>query len=173
MYWVAVCTTPLFVEAAMVSSHAPWTPVLPLIDWDSVGDGAIFDPYQEEGQPPEELWWDVQVLRDSYARSLDYSLQAMAEFAERFLDEQTLLVVVGDHQAAPWVTGASDPDVPVHVIARDPALLEPFLEWGFSPGAFPDPQDSPPRMDEFREWFVRAFSGGHSAAAALSTKEGG
>ncbi len=174
--------TPLFLEAAMVSSHAPWTPVLPLMDWDSAGDGAIFGPYREDGYPPEELWWDVQALRDGYARSLDYSLQAMAEFAERFLDERTLLVVLGDHQAAPWVTGASDPDVPVHVIARDPALLEPFFEWGFRPGAFPDPEGSPHRMDEFREWFVRAFSGGTSASAAplttpasaaLSTKEAG
>ena len=69
--------TPLYVEAAMVSSHAPWTPVLPLIDWDSVGDGAIFEPYREDGHPPEELWWDTRVLRESYARSLDYSLQAM------------------------------------------------------------------------------------------------
>ena len=169
---VREAATPLFVEAAMVSSHAPWTPVLPLIDWDSVGDGAIFEPYREDGYPPEELWWDIQALREGYARSLDYSLQAMAEFAERFLDDGTLLVVVGDHQAAPWVTGASSPDVPVHVIARDPALLEPFLEWGFSPGAFPDPEGSPPRMAEFREWFVRAFSGGTSASAALLTKEG-
>ena len=163
---------PLFVEAAMVSSHAPWTPVLPLVDWDSVGDGAIFGPYQEDGHPPEELWWDVQALREGYARSLDYSLKAMTEFAERFLDERTLLVVVGDHQAAPWVTGASDPDVPVHVIAADAALLEPFFEWGFQAGGFPDPQGPPRRMDEFREWFVRAFSDGDSASAALSTKEG-
>ena len=169
---VREAATPLFVEAAMVSSHAPWTPVLPLIDWDSVGDGAIFEPYREDGYPPEELWWDIQALREGYARSLDYSLQAMAEFAERFLDDGTLLVVVGDHQAAPWVTGASGPDVPVHVIARDPALLEPFLEWGFRPGAFPDPEGSPPRMAEFREWFVRAFSGGTSTSAALLTKEG-
>jgi len=170
---VREATTPLFLEAAMLSSHAPWTPILPLIDWDSVGDGAVFEPYREDGYPPEELWWDVEVLRESYAQSLDYSLQAMAEFAERFLDERTLLVVVGDHQAAPWVTGASDPDVPVHVIARDPALLEPFFEWGFRAGPFPDPQDSPPRMDEFRDWFVRAFSGGASASVALSAKEGG
>jgi len=169
---VREAATPLFVEAAMVSSHAPWTPVLPLIDWDSVGDGAIFGPYREDGYPPEELWWDVQALREGYARSLDYSLQAMAEFAKRFLDDRTLLVVLGDHQAAPWVTGASDPDVPVHVIARDPTLLEPFFEWGFHPGAFPDPDGSRLRMDEFREWFVRAFSGGTSGSAALLTKEG-
>ena len=170
---VREATSPLFVEAAMVSSHAPWTPILPLIDWESVGDGAVFEPYRVDGYPPEELWWDVPVLRQGYARSLDYSVHAMAEFAERFLDEKTLLVVFGDHQAAPWVTAASDPDVPVHVIARDPDLIEPFLEWGFRPGAFPDPQDSPPRMDEFREWFVRAFSGSTSDSAGRSTEGGG
>ena len=163
--------TPMFVEAAMVSSHAPWTPVLPVVAWDSLGNGAIFGPYGELGYAPEELWWDVQALRDSYPRSLDYSLQTMAEFAEFFLDERTLLVVLGDHQAAPWVTGATDPDVPVHVIARDPELLEPFFEWGFRPGAFPDPHASVRRMDEFREWFVRAFSGGTSGPPTLLTKE--
>jgi hypothetical protein len=87
----------------------------------------------------------------------------MAEFAERSLDDRTLLVVLGDHQAAPWVTGADGSEVPVHVIARDPTLLTPFLEWGFRPGPFPDPGRSPPRMDEFREWFVGAFSRGVSA----------
>ncbi len=78
--------------------------------------------------------------------------------------------------ACQWATHeagvANGADVPVHVIARDPALLEPFLAWGFRPGAFPDPEGSPPRMAEFREWFVRAFSGGTSASAALLTKEG-
>lgn len=152
-------TTPLFVEVGMVSSHAPWTPVLPLLDWDRMGDGAVFEPYRQEGYPPEEIWWDVDVLRDGYARSLAYSVEAMAEFAERFLDERTLLIVPGDHQAAPWVTGAEGADVPVHVIARDPALVEPFLEWGFQPGAFPPAARAAHRMDEFREWLVRSYSG--------------
>ncbi len=151
-------TTPLFVEVGMVSSHAPWTPVLPIVDWDAVGDGAVFTPYRLDGYPPEELWWDVAVLREGYARSLAYSLEAMAQFAERYLDERTLLIVLGDHQAAPWVTGASGPDVPVHVITTDPTLLEPFLEWGFRPGALPAPEPSTARMDAFREWFVLAFS---------------
>jgi len=165
-------TTPLFVEVGMVSSHAPWTPVLPLLDWDSVGDGTIFEPHRQAGHPPEELWWDTQILREGYARSLDYSLQVMTEFAERFLDDRTLLVVVGDHQAAPWVTGASSPNVPVHVIAHDSTLIEPFVEWGFRPGAFPDPEGSPPRMDEFRDWFIRGFSGDTSQGGASGAPPG-
>jgi hypothetical protein len=169
---VREATTPLFVEAGMVSSHAPWTPVLPIVAWDSVGDGTIFQPYRREGYPPEQIWWNTEVLRRNYARSLDYSLQTMAEFVERFLDERTLLVVLGDHEAAPWVTGASGSDVPVHVMASDPALLEPFLEWGFHPGIFPDMETPTPRMDEFRGWFVRAFSGNPSGDDARLTTVG-
>ena len=156
---VRTATTPLFLEVGMLSSHAPWSPVLPLVDWDDVQDGATFEPYRLEGYPPEEMWWDVDVLRDGYARSLGYSLEAMTAFTERFLDEQTLLVVLGDHQAAPWVTGASGADVPVHVIARDSTVLEPFLDWEFQPGPFPPSGAATHRMDEFREWFVPAFSG--------------
>jgi hypothetical protein len=150
---------PRFVEAGMVSSHAPWTPVLPLIEWDGLGDGSVFEPYRQDGYPPEEIWWDVDVLRDGYARSIAYSLEAAVEFAERYMDDRTLLIVSGDHQAAPWVTGAEGADVPVHVIARDPALVGPFLDWGFRHGAAPGGPLSAHRMDAFRQWFVEAYSG--------------
>ena len=142
----------------MVSSHAPWTPVLPMIPWDLVGDGSAFDPYRQEGHPPEELWVDIEQLRRDYARSLDYSLHAATGFAERTVDSGTLLILLGDHQAAPWVTGAVGAAVPVHVISRDPELVEPFLAWGFRPGPLPDPAAPAPGMDAFRDWFVRAFS---------------
>jgi len=151
---------PTFVESGMVSSHAPWTPVVPLMEWDSVGDGSAFEKYRVEGDPPDEIWWDVDSLRVSYAHSMTYSLEAMAQFAERYLDDRTLLIVAGDHQAAPWVTGSSEPDVPVHVLARDAGVLEPFRELGFVDGAFPDSTRAPHRMDAFRGWFVPAFSGG-------------
>jgi len=152
---------PLFLETAMVTSHAPWTPVLPLLDWDDMGDGSAFEPFRVEGHPPEEIWWDVGALREGYAHSIAYALDAAMGFAERYLDERTLLIVAGDHQAAPWVTGASEDDdrVPVHVLARDPSLLEPFLAWGFTRGLEPAAGAPAPRMDAFRGWFVRAFSG--------------
>ena len=151
---------PLFVEAGMVSSHAPWIPVLPILDWDAIGDGSVFEPYRLPDYPPEEIWWDVEILRTSYGSSVAYSLETMAQFAERFLDDRTLLVVAGDHQAAPWVTGAEGADVPVHVMARSSDLIDPFVAWGFAPGPLPEPAAPIHRMDVFREWFVRAFTPG-------------
>ena len=150
---------PLFAEAALVSSHIPWTPIVPMLDWDSVGDGAVFAPYEAQGHPPEELWIDPDKLREDYPKSLAYSLDAVTGFAERYLDNGSLLIVLGDHEPAPWVTGEDvTREVPVHVITRDRKLLEPFLAWGFQPGAVPDPHQPMRRMDEFRPWFVPAFS---------------
>jgi hypothetical protein len=47
--------------------------------------------------------------------------------------------------------------------------LEPFLEWDFVPGAIPDEeQPRARRMDEFRDWLVRAYS-----AESASTESSG
>jgi hypothetical protein len=149
---------PLFVETGMVSSHAPWIPVLPILAWDQIGDGSVFEPQRLADYPPEEIWWDVEMLRATYGSSVAYSLETMAQFAERFLDDRTLLIVAGDHQAAPWVTGDEGTDVPVHVLARSADLVEPFVEWGFAVGPLPEAGRPVHRMDEFREWFVGAFT---------------
>ena len=151
---------PVFAEIGLISSHAPWTPILSVLDdWDSIGDGLVFARWENAGELPDELWRDMDRVREHYALSVDYALDAMTSYAERYVDDQTLLIVLGDHQAAPLIIGdEAGRAVPMHVISRDPALLQPFLDWGFERGALPDP-DRPLRgMDAFRDWFVRAFS---------------
>ena len=149
---------PQFVETALVSSHIPWTPIVPMLLWDSIGNGSVFAPFEAQGAPPGELF-DPEQLRVDYPKSLSYSLDATIGFAENYVDDKTLFIVLGDHQPVPWVTGEDvTRDVPIHVITRDKALLEPFLAWGFSPGTYPNPTQPEHRMDEFRSWFVHAFS---------------
>lgn len=159
---------PLFAEIGLISSHAPWTPILPVLDdWDGIGDGSVFEPWRDAGERPEDLWRDVERVREHYALSIDYALHAMTGYAERYVGSDALLIVLGDHQPAPLITGDGAPrTVPVHVISGDPDLVRPFLEWGFQPGAFPDPEIEPLGMDHFRPWFVRAFSGDAGKAAS-------
>ena len=151
---------PLFAELSLVSSHAPWTPILPVLDdWDSIQDGSVFARWAQAGERPADLWRDSERVREHFALSVDYAVAAMTSYAERFVDDETLLIVLGDHQPAPLITGDdASRAVPVHVISGDPVLVRPFTEWGFQPGAFPDPGQSARRMDAFRDWFVRAFS---------------
>jgi hypothetical protein len=154
---------PLFAEIGLISSHAPWTPILPVLDdWDTIGDGAVFAAWENAGEPPRELWLDTDRVREHYALSVEYAVHAMASYAERYLDERTLLIVLGDHQPAPLVTGDDATwEVPVHVLSGSRALLEPFLEWGFAEGAWPPASEGPTvkGMDYFRDWFIEAYSG--------------
>ena len=39
---------PVFAEIDLVSSHHPWAPLPPLVAWDEVGDGSVFDGMPED-----------------------------------------------------------------------------------------------------------------------------
>jgi hypothetical protein len=150
---------PLFAEVSLISSHAPWTPIAPVLeDWDAIGDGAVFSRWAEAGDPPEVVWRDPERVRQQYALALDYVLGVAGSYAARYVDERTLLILVGDHQPAPLVTGeGASRDVPIHVISGDPSLLEPFLAQGFAPGMRPRHGQQAERMDRFRDRFLAAF----------------
>lgn len=152
---------PLFAELGLISSHAPWTPILPVLDdWDAIGDGTIFQEWADPGETPEELWRDRDRVREHYARAVAYAVEVVGSYAARYLDDRTVLIAMGDHQPAPLITGDSASRVvPVHVVSADAKLLRPFREWGFVEGAVPPDGASPPGMDAFRDWFVRTFSG--------------
>jgi hypothetical protein len=163
---------PLFAEVSLISSHAPWTPIAPVLeDWSTIGDGSVFSAWAEDGDPPEVVWRDPERVREQYARALDYVLQVLASYAAKFVDQNTLLILVGDHQPAPLVTGEGAPrDVPIHVISGNPKLLAPFEAWGFTPGMRPDPAASAKPMDSFRDFFLDAFTAPAAAAVARTSR---
>ena len=150
---------PIFAKIVLVSSHAPWVPVLPVIDdWDTIGDGRLFEQWADEADSPQEVWSDPERIRDHFARSVGYAVDVAAAYAERYVDDDTLLILMGDHQPAPIITGAdASPAVPVHIISGNPQLLEPFRRHGFVDGAMPATEHPDHAMDEFRGWLSAAF----------------
>ena len=153
--------TPVFAQMALISSHAPWTPILPVIeDWSTIGDGAIFAPWEHAGDPPEVLWQDVERVREHYGRSVDYAVDVTGRWAERVVDDNTLLIVLGDHQPAPLITGDNaSKAVPVHIISGDARLLAPFRAHGFIDGTLPslDNPQAAAKMSQLRHWLREGF----------------
>jgi hypothetical protein len=151
---------PVFAEFSLIGSHAPWTHIPPLVeDWTSIGDGALFAEWAGQGDPPAVVWRDPARILEQYTRSLEHVLGVLESYAQGFVDENTLMIVVGDHQPAPIFAGLdAGRDVPIHVITGNPALLNPFLKWGLEGGILPGAAPVVHRMDEFRDWFLRAFS---------------
>jgi hypothetical protein len=145
------------IQVVLISSHAPWTPVPELVDWDAVGDGTILNRWAEAGDPPEVVWRDRDRVRDQYRQSIDYALRAVTGHAARQIGDLPLIVVLGDHQPAPFVALGETRDVPVHVIGP-PDLVALTDGWGWTPGLVPDPALPAWPMESFRDRFLRAFS---------------
>jgi hypothetical protein len=145
-------------EIPLVSSHAPWAPLPRLIDWNDVGDGSIYDHMDQESDPPEVVWRDPTRVRTEYRRSIEYSLNSLVSYVEKYGDDDLVLVFLGDHQPAPIVTGAgASRDVPITVVARDRAVLDRISGWGWQDGLRPGPQAPVWRMNAFRDRFLTAF----------------
>jgi hypothetical protein len=99
---------PVFAVFPTTSTHAPFHP-LPTLAGEPVGSG--------------------------YADSLRYQYRWLARFLERTDSSQQVLIVVGDHQPPGGLAGrGASWDVPVHVIASDPALIRRFHGLGFTDG---------------------------------------
>jgi phosphatidylglycerophosphate synthase len=149
---------PLFAEVDLISSHAPWTRIPRLIPWGDVGDGSVFDRIPAEESTQAALFGDAERARKAYGRSIEYSLRALFSFVRRYGDDDTVLVVLGDHQPATLVSGqGADHDVPVSVIARDPKVLRRISGWRWQPGMLPSPDAPVWPMDAFRDHFFTAF----------------
>jgi hypothetical protein len=154
---------PLVAQVALVSSHAPWVPVPELVPWDEVGDGRIFDAMAQAGDPPDVVWRDRDRVRAQYGEAVDYALTTVLDWAARQGDEPPLLLVLGDHQAAPFVALDARPDVPAHLIGP-PDLVAMAAEWGWTEGLVPDPEGKVDGMEIMRDRILAAWSSGGPGA---------
>ena len=97
-------------------------------------------------------------MKAAYARSLEYSLNTLISFVQHYGNKNTVLVVVGDEQPLPIVSGQSTShDVPISIIAHDPAVIKRIAGWDWQDGLRPSPQAPVWRMDAFRDRFLTAY----------------
>ncbi|WP_328382340.1 sulfatase [Micromonospora zamorensis] len=146
---------PVMTELALVSSHAPWTPVPRLVDWATVGDGAI---YRGTAGEEDERRRSTAQIRADYRQSIQYTLSTLVSYVQTYGDDDLVFIFLGDHQPAAVVTGENaSHDVPITIITRDRAVLDRISGWGWQDGLKPGPQAPVWRMDTFRDRFLTAF----------------
>ncbi|WP_329450252.1 sulfatase [Streptomyces sp. NBC_01724] len=149
---------PLMAEIILASSHNPWAPIPRMIGWNEVGDGSVYDAMKKAGKDPKEVWRDPAQVRTEYRRAIEYSLHSLISYVEKYGDDNTVLVFLGDHQPVTTVTdGKFGRDVPVAIVAHDPAVLDHISGWGWQDGLKPGPSAPVWRMDTFRDRFLTAF----------------
>jgi len=70
--------------------------------------------------------------------SIAYEFKVLKAYLEQYVNDDTLIIILGDHQPNPQITGKSRPwSVPVHVISRNRDFLAPFAARGYTPGILP------------------------------------
>ncbi|MGX1472206.1 UNVERIFIED_CONTAM: hypothetical protein RKD50_001014 [Streptomyces canus] len=150
---------PIMAEIILASSHNPWSPIAHTIDWNDLGDGSVFEQIKKEGTNPTEVWKSQERVRTEYRKAIQYSVDSLTQWMQRYGDENTVLVFLGDHQPVPTVTkGAASKDVPITIVAKDPKVLDRVDDWNWTDGL--KPADNAPEwgMDKFRDRFMTAFA---------------
>jgi len=162
---------PTMTEIALITSHAPWTPLPTRVPWEALDDGSLFDGSHRFGGTAAEVWAEREQVREHYALSLDYSLEVLGEYLARFHRDDgpddaddngrgkgLLAIVLGDHQPSSIVNGwDSTADVPIHVISDDPALLARLPDESWTNGMLPADDLPSQSMASMRELLSRRF----------------
>ncbi|MFC8513189.1 sulfatase [Streptomyces sp. NPDC057257] len=149
---------PIMAEIILASSHNPWSPIAHMIDWKDLGDGKVFYKIKKEGTNPTEVWKSAKRVRTEYRKAIQYSLDSLTEWMQRYGDDNTVLVFLGDHQPVPTVTGGTaNRDVPITIVAHDPKVLAKVSDWGWTEGLKPAANAPEWGMNKFRDRFLTAY----------------
>ena len=161
--------TPTMMEIPLLSSHIPWAPLPTMIPWDQIGDGSVFTAIHAAGKKSSSVWRHNDDVRAEYGKSIQYSLSALISYMDKYADKNTVLVFLGDHQPVQMVVGkGAGRDVPITIVAKDPAVLDRVSSWNWQDGLRPGPDAPVWKMSDFRDKFLTAFGpqGATTPAAA-------
>ena len=134
-------TGPLMAEITLTSSHEPWTPIPQTVDWDQVGDGASTADGRRAPKAATSLWEPRPAPRPQYAKSIAYSVDSLVSWAQKYGDDNLVLVMFGDHQPMSIVSGnGASHDIPITIIAHDQTVLDRIADWNWADGLRARPQ---------------------------------
>ncbi|MEW2469662.1 hypothetical protein AB0919_32390 [Streptomyces sp. NPDC046994] len=149
---------PLASFVILTSSHQPWAPIPKMVDWDQLGNGSIFDAIEKAGTKPADVIADSTRSKEGYGKSVQYSVTALTQWLERYGNDNTVLVFLGDHQPISRVSGNhASRDVPCAIVAKDPKVLDKIADWGWTDGLRPAHNAPVWKMSSFRDRFLTAY----------------
>jgi hypothetical protein len=158
---------PVMAEIDTVSSHTPWAPLPTMVPWSKVGNGSIFNSMPARSESPIAVWRNASTVRQSFGRSIQYSLETLTSWVTELHDPNLVLILLGDEQPGGPITrpGASH-EVPISIVAHDPSVFRQIASWHWQDGLLPGHFAPHELMDAFRNEFLRAFSTASSQAAS-------
>ena len=107
-------------------SHIPYFPVPDYVaDWSRFDDGTAFDVGLKS--VAHDAYRDLSELSSWYVEAMRYELDVLEGFLLQYVPENSLVILVGDHQPPKLATHDNDSwAVPIHVISRRHDLVQAF-----------------------------------------------
>ncbi len=158
-------TRPRFLGYALVSSHIPWSDLPPLVqNWSTIGDGSEYRALPHRHFATS--WLSLGSAQDAYAESIVYDLEVLRRYIVEFVHDDSLLIVLGDHQPHSEVSGQSPyRGVPVHVLSRNRAFVDPFRSRGYTAGMVADEALPQAGLDSLMLDLITDFSVGRAESS--------
>jgi hypothetical protein len=140
------------------NSHYPWYELPPLAeDWRTLNDPSLPQP----DAPPELI--DHEVRRANYFNTIRYQMEMLSDFIRNEEAEDSIFILVGDHQP-PQVSRREDGwDTPIHIVSRDPEFVASFMDYGFEPGLKVENSEPVMRHEGLYSLLVRILLKHHGA----------
>lgn len=110
----------LFFET--LNSHAKWqSPIQVEKDWRTYDN-------------PDYAYDMTNMNYDSYFPAMNYQMSFLIDFVTKKMDDNTIILLMGDHQP-PLITGPnSGNETPVHILSKNQSFIKQFKEYGFEDG---------------------------------------
>lgn len=153
--FVSKSEQPAFLVYLTQNSHYPWTPLPPVLD-----DWRDFDKLDmQDGILNEAQKQDLSLgeSRQNYLQAIGNTLDSLAEFIKILEEENSVIILIGDHQPPTVSRHADGYGTMVHIISQDIDLLESFHEFGFVDGLVLENLETTIRHEGLYSLFVRNF----------------
>ena len=129
---------PVFAKVSLILSHIPYVPIPPLVeDWSLFDSATAYS--SALGSVGADDYRDLTELSIRYVAAFRYELSVLEHYLTTLNEDNTLIIVSGDHQPPKLATHDSQSwAVPMHVFSRRAELIEPWLDHGFSRTLVPE-----------------------------------
>ncbi len=155
---IARARGPLFLKVSLIMTHIPYYPVPSYVpDWTRFDDGTAYKAGLHS--VAHDAYRDLMELSTWYVAAFRYELDVLEGFLLRYVPENSLVIVLGDHQPPKLATHDNDSwAVPMHVFSKREDLVRAFDALGFEEGVVPL-KKSTLHMADFLEGFLEIYDG--------------
>jgi phosphoglycerol transferase MdoB-like AlkP superfamily enzyme len=117
---------PFFFFFVTQNSHYPWIPLPEVVDdWRTLNEPQDLADIAEPGTISH------QKKRQNYLNSINYELRFLTDYIIKTGQDDSIFILIGDHQPQQVSRRNDSFDTPVHILSRDSALVDAFLDYGF------------------------------------------